>query len=56
MQKDPRSGIWKLPELERHFSATEVRYILRGSHTVRAGEVMLDTYESEEEDFIPLTP
>jgi hypothetical protein len=56
MSRDDRTGIWRIPELERHFSATEVRFILRGSHTVRAGEIQLDTFESEEDNFVPLAP
>jgi hypothetical protein len=35
------NGIWQLPECERHFGRTEVRYIITGTNTVRIGDTML---------------
>lgn len=35
-------GIWQLPELERHFGRTEVRYIISGTSRVRIGDIVID--------------
>lgn len=37
-------GPWQLVQMEQHYGRTEVRYILRGTHQVRIGDMMLDGY------------
>lgn len=37
-----RDGEWDIPEMERHYGATEVRYIRQGQHIVRVGQMVLD--------------
>jgi len=37
-----RDGEWDIPEMERHYGATEVRYIRQGQHIVRVGQMILD--------------
>lgn len=37
-----RDGDWDIPEMERHYGATEVRYIRQGQHIVRVGQIILD--------------
>lgn len=34
---------WQVIELENHFGQTEVRYIARGTHQVRVGQINIDT-------------
>jgi membrane-associated protease RseP (regulator of RpoE activity) len=50
-------GPWQLVELERHYGATEVRYIRQGTHRVRVGQVILDSADWQDgEEVSPLAP
>ncbi len=44
---------WQIIELENHFGHTEVRYIVRGTHQVRVGQINIDT---SSDDVAPLPP
>jgi len=46
-------GPWQVVELDNHFGQTEVRYIARGTHQVRVGQINIDTTE---DDSSPLPP
>jgi hypothetical protein len=35
---------WVLPELEKHYSSTEVRYIITGTNEVKIGKITLPPY------------
>jgi hypothetical protein len=35
------NDVWQLPECERHFGRTEVRYIITGINAVKIGDIML---------------
>lgn len=41
------NGAWQIPELERHFGGTEVRFILQGTNRVRVGQIVLDTNDGD---------
>jgi hypothetical protein len=48
---------WQLVQLEQHYGRTEARYILRGSHQVRVGDMMLDgTFDEGAENVVPISP
>ncbi len=50
-------GTWQIPEMERHYGATEVRYIRQGSHIVRVGQMILDGgYWDDGSGIAPLAP
>jgi len=50
-------GPWQIVELDNHFGRTEVRFIHRGSHQVRIGDMMLDgTVNGDYPDFVPVAP
>jgi hypothetical protein len=44
---------WQVVELENHFGQTEVRYIARGTHQVRVGQINIDSTAG---DISPLPP
>jgi len=52
-----RDGVWQIPEMERHYGLTEVRYIRQGGHIVRVGQMLLDgSVWDEESGLEPLAP
>ncbi len=52
-----RDGEWDIPEMERHYGATEVRYIRQGQHIVRVGQMILDGgYWDDGSGLEPLAP
>lgn len=47
---------WVVPELDRHFGTTDVRYILQGTNQVRVGQIVLDNFGTPENGITPLQP
>lgn len=40
--KSLQGNVWQMPELDRHFGDTEVRWIKQGTHNVFIGQIFLD--------------
>lgn len=41
-RKFMQGNVWQMPELDRHFGDTEVRWIKQGTHNVFIGQIFLD--------------